>query len=139
MSCSGIITGAGLITPLGRGVERNWTALLAGEFIRDHARVPLSGTGSRVHQLATIAAREAIEQARWGHDLLNDPTMALVVGTSKGPVETWLTAPPSQFDYRPSILDANSLSFGLAGLTTGIVRELGFGSGPRTTLSAACA
>ncbi|HEY7090194.1 MAG TPA: beta-ketoacyl synthase N-terminal-like domain-containing protein [Tepidisphaeraceae bacterium] len=130
MSRCGIITGAGLITPLGSSVEQTWSSLLAGQFIRDHARVPLqSARQSRVHRLGLTAAREAIAQAGWSDFELSDPRTALTIGTSKGPVESWLNGDPIG-----SIHD-----FGLSELSAGLARELGHGAGPRSTLSAACA
>src|SRR3954462_15756553 len=95
MDQSAVITGLGLVTPLGKGVDATWRALLAGEYIRDHSKVRLDDRGERhgrVHTLALYAAKEAIENAGWGPDVLADRDTALIVGTSKGPVENWLNA-----------------------------------------------
>jgi 3-oxoacyl-[acyl-carrier-protein] synthase II len=153
------IAGTGLITPLGASVAHTWRAMLDGQFIRDHARVDfalpvLRETGSvrplsqpspgmpaegenRVTRLAVAAARQALSDARWGADGLHDPQTALVVGTSKGPIESWLTAPPAQPIGR-CVSPADSC-FGLAELGAQLALEIGFGAGPRATLSGACA
>jgi 3-oxoacyl-[acyl-carrier-protein] synthase II len=173
MSETAVITGTGLVTPLGNSVEQTWHALLAGEFIRDHARVNatdliIRGTSfqpvlvsveqevapiacqtvstraespchvrarSRLDLIALRAAREAVTQARWDHQTLHDAQTSLVVGTSKGPIESWMS---SERGDAASII-GNDLSFGLAGLTSSLAAELNFGGGARTTLSAACA
>jgi len=54
--------------------------------------------------------------------------MPLVVGTSKGPIETWIDSPPSE-----------SLTLGLAGITSHLAINFDLGIGPRLTLSTACA
>jgi 3-oxoacyl-[acyl-carrier-protein] synthase II len=127
---SPLITGTGLITPLGGSVDATWEALLAGRCISDHAQVSpqFAGKYSRASRLAIDAALQAI-----GHrsDLRDDPQTALVVATSKGPVEEWLKAPSTLSD-----LEAPG-SFGLGQVATDLARELDL-VGPRLTLSSAC-
>ena len=80
--------------------------------------------------MGLLAAREAIAscEADSGPPLcLNDA--ALIVGTSKGPVEKWLTS---------GMICGPSGSYGLAQIADDVARELGH-SGPRLTTSAACA
>jgi 3-oxoacyl-[acyl-carrier-protein] synthase II len=136
------ITGVGLITPLGKGADMTWRALLEGRFIRDHARCEIGEpTIPRATQLALVAAKQAIGEARWTELIIRDEETALVVGTSKGPVEAWITAPtapPLQMADNVNVV-AGELSFGLGELTTCLAREVGHGAGPRTALSAACA
>lgn len=89
-----LITGMGLITPLGRGVDRNWTTLLKGKTgIGELTLFPTAKdlffpvgevTGSfspegppRTHQLALMAAEEAIEHTKGTPD-------AIIMGSTTG-------------------------------------------------------
>jgi len=56
--------------------------------------------------------------------------LALVVGTSKGPIEEWLGH---------SSPAARATDWGLAGVASGVAREMGLGPGPRSTICTACA
>lgn len=131
-----LIVGLGLQTPLGTSVDSTWRALTQGRFIRDHARVPTDpapGT-TRLKAIATAAARESLVDAGIEIESVRAPDTALVVGTSKGPIEQWLT-PAHCVD---SANCCESEPAGLAGLAEQIARGLGI-AGPRLTLSAACA
>jgi len=132
------ITGWAMRTPLG-GTRDTWDALVRGEFIRDHARVPVAYEpgARRAVRLAVDVAREC-----WQGGDTSDS--AVVVGTSKGPVEAWLAEPPQQ-DSSPlphisiSPYVAGGLHpAGLAELSAAIASDLGI-TGPRLTFSAACA
>src|SRR5207302_8186491 len=90
----------------------------------------------RVTQLGLRAAGEAIASAGWTSSELHHDTTALVVGTSKGPIERWMTAPPVE-PYRTNQICANPM--GLHEIAESLARELWRGHGPRLTVSAACA
>ena len=123
------ITGIGLVTALGHTAAQTWDALLAGRAIDDHAKVGIEFPPGlpRVSQLALRAAREALA----GKDRPLAET-ALVVGTSKGPVEWWLGPPSTLSDVKPPIWE------GLSQVATDLARQL-LVEGPRITVSAACA
>ena len=133
------IAGIGLATPLGIGAEATWRSLLEGRYINDHARVPLecADRRGRVVPLAMCAVSEAIAAAGWSDDELRDDQTALVVGTSKGPVESWL-APLSHMERAPYVAGGLHLT-GLSEVASELARRLGLGLGPRLTISAACA
>ena len=123
------ITGIGLITPLGNTAGETWDALLAGRAISDHAKVPTEFPSGlpRVSQLAIQAAREALA----GTDRRPAET-AIVVGTSKGPIEQWLRAPATLSDVTPPIWP------GLSQVASDLSAALEIG-GPQITVSGACA
>lgn len=131
MSVVAIISGVGLVTPLGASAEETWDALLAGKYIQDHVKVGLEFPADwpRVSHLALRAAREALMQA--GH---YDPAQidALVLGTSKGPIECWLHPPAGLSDVAPLG------DYGLSKTATDVADALGI-TAPRLTISAACA
>ncbi len=132
------ITGLGLVTPLGRSVSQTWTSLIEGRSISDHSAIPpLDTARPRVVSLAIEAAREAIANAGWDVPTLQEET-AVVVGTSKGPVESWTTtAPPPTSDNQLTM--EGRCEFGLSELSSSVAAGVGLLDAPRLTLSAACA
>jgi 3-oxoacyl-[acyl-carrier-protein] synthase II len=94
-----------------------WDALLSGRCINDHARCADVAAPSRAAKLALHVARETAAGGL-------DDGAAVIVGTSKGSVEDWLSgAVPTA---------------GLADIAESIVTTLRL-HGPRLTVSAACA
>lgn len=126
------ISGRGLATPLGTTAEETWDNMLAGGYLLDHATVPLdrSADGTRVGQLALRVLLEAIMSAGWGEGEIQSDQTALLVGTSKGPIEAWLANSSTM---------AGPHGFGLATLAGELTNALRFGGGPKMTQSAACA
>ena len=121
-----IITGLGLVTPLGRSAGATWRAILDGRHINDHARLQARGDTAipRVISLACEATDEAVSHAAWGNQL---DDVAIVACTSKGSIESWMTR------------STGSTDFGLADLSSSVARHVGALHGPRLTFSAACA
>lgn len=150
-----VITGVGLLTALGQNAEQTWQAVLAGASIRDHARLKprIALDQPRITSLALQAALEALSQSRWMQRDNPQRSSTIIVGTSKGPIESWLTPPPSTSDKpsnradcqgsdhdNPSAKPAmSSPVFGLASTADALARHIGFESSPRLTVSAACA
>jgi 3-oxoacyl-[acyl-carrier-protein] synthase II len=127
-----VISGVGMVTPLGGTADESWRALLSGEFITTHSPASFTaGPGScRVTELAVRSAWQAITESRW-RDLRDT---AIVIGTSKGPVQRWLSAmsanpPTAAWDH----------AFGLADIASAVAGKLEVSDGPRITVSAACA
>ena len=132
------IAGVGLLTPLGATAATSWDALLRGDHIANHSRVPVDFKPGecRATALALRAAGEAVECARWPCERDDNGRTAVLVGTSKGPVESWL-APPlhmSEWQYVVGGLTGE----GIGGIAAAIGHEFQI-TGPRLTLSAACA
>ena len=135
------ITGLGLITILGDSPQATWDAIIHGSRrATDHTRLTLSAEyGSRVATAGALAAQQAVAQAGWSRDALRDDRTALVVGTSKGEIEDWISPPPAQ---SPIILPptvGRLQPWGLGRIAHRIGAASGLGTGPAITLSAACA
>jgi len=131
-----MITGAGLLTPLGRTVDETWDALLAGKSITDHSRAAgeYDPTSPRVSQMARRVVDEALAASGWS----SEDDFATIVGTSKGSVESWLPAPSPNplLHMAEATYEAGGLDpVGLADIAASVA----VGYGPRLTVSAACA
>lgn len=127
------------MTPLGDTAGQTWDRLLAGDFIIDHARTNAETAPGRprVTELALRAARQAIHHAGWSADDLSSESTALLIGTSKGPIENWIISPSFRSD---NLLSAGRVhGFGLSEIAATLADQLGLGLGPRLTVSAACA
>ncbi|MCX5682002.1 MAG: beta-ketoacyl synthase N-terminal-like domain-containing protein, partial [Candidatus Omnitrophica bacterium] len=108
-----VITGMGVLSPVGSGVEKFWSALLAGKSgihridrfdptdfpcqicgdVRDynpadHFDVKEARHLSRFIQLAVVAAREARQQANLDIDRMDQHRCGIVVGSGVGALET---------------------------------------------------
>jgi 3-oxoacyl-[acyl-carrier-protein] synthase II len=95
------ITGTGLITVLGYGPNL-WQRLRAGDsaegrisddILAEHAasHSAVDTHLDRAVRLALYAAREALA-SHWTADRISSPHTGLFVGTSKGPISSWLSA-----------------------------------------------
>jgi 3-oxoacyl-[acyl-carrier-protein] synthase II len=121
-----IITACHVLTAFG-DLRHTWTGLLAGHCLRDSARVEMAGGGhgySRVAELALAVGRGVLTAVR-------PPTegTALVLATSRGEIDRWLTGDSSNNGLAPA---------GIANLAAGVAAQLGL-AGPVLTVSAACA
>jgi len=123
------ITGWGLCTPLGSSAESTYEAVRAGKFTAKHspaAGVVLADAPSpRVCNLAIQVASESCGHAGWSDDDVRSSETALIIATSKGPVEAWIDPTRAQ-------------AIGLHEVAEDVARFVGL-TGPRLTLSAACA
>ncbi len=130
------ITGIGLVTVLGQSADETFSALLANRSISDHSKIPGYSGPLRILPMAHRAAAEALSHARWPPSLCASPDTALIVGTSKGTIESWLPQSKGSgvFEKTPDPFDF----CGLSQLAEFLAPKFHFGPGPRLTLSSAC-
>ncbi|HEY1686537.1 MAG TPA: beta-ketoacyl synthase N-terminal-like domain-containing protein [Tepidisphaeraceae bacterium] len=130
------ITGTGLITPLGGNCEETFQSLLEGKFITCDSRAKFAdGQGGNVNQLALAAAREALGQAGWEDWAVPS---AIIAGTSKGDIESWIEQIDNLQADRPAAYPWGT-RLGLGDLAATVAEKLGAGRCIRLTYSAACA
>lgn len=125
------IRGIGLVGAQGGDPDSVWQTLLDGAALDAHRGAPLAPNDqTRVTQLAQHAATQALAQAGWDADELRSHRTALVIGTSKGPIERWIAEITGDVAPQPLIGVAD------------VANDLGLAFqmvGPRLTLAAACA
>jgi 3-oxoacyl-[acyl-carrier-protein] synthase II len=130
------ITGIGLITPLGGNCEETFRSLLEGEFITCDSRAKFAdGQGGKVNELALAAAWEALRQAGWRD--WSEPS-AIIAGTSKGDIESWIEQIENLQANRPAVYPWGT-RLGLGDLAATVAEKLGAEQCIRLTYSAACA
>ncbi|MDV6011957.1 beta-ketoacyl-[acyl-carrier-protein] synthase family protein [Haloechinothrix sp. LS1_15] len=157
------ITGIGLVTPAGIDRTTNWETVragittaravdtLAGSPVEFASVVPdtfdvdrltgrrLSRHYDRSTQLALIAAREALDEARLTPSERADARMAVVIGTAFGGVETFEENHARFLSGGPQAVNARFLPRGLVNMVAGNLSiELG-ATGPSMIVSTACA
>src|SRR5205814_292639 len=144
-----------------------WTALLHGDYIRTHSRAKIETdvVEARIYELARRAAHQALA----GATITNNSDLAIIIGTSKGPVESWLTTlrqrdlnaavhsqqagashstrdagvspafPPSRSERDTPSAQFNPLPSGLSDIASDLAEHLNLPQSIRLTTSAACA
>ncbi len=156
------ITGIGLVTVLGQSADETFAALMAGRSISDHSKIPGFTGPLRILPMAHRAAAEALSHARWPLSLCASPDTALIVGTSKGTIESWFSpsapSPSTLGEGRDEGLKKSDQSSksktlsdtfnfnnasphdfsGLSELAHSLAQKFHLGLGPRLTISSAC-
>ena len=101
-----VITGMGLISPLGNGVEANWRALCAGESgIRDIRRFETKDFPfARAGEIQDFALPSALAAAGAGHDL---GTQFALVAAAEALADARLTDAPRLRDSAAVVLSTN--------------------------------
>jgi 3-oxoacyl-[acyl-carrier-protein] synthase II len=135
MAKSVVISGIGLVTPLGGSARDTWRNLLLGKSISTHSRaeLPIAAGRCRITELCTRVAWEAITDAGWA-DAAN---AAIIVGTSKGPIESWIESLNDLHDGKPMMHREDGIN--LSDVATRVAEKIGAPQAPRMTFSAACA
>ncbi|WP_434444146.1 beta-ketoacyl-[acyl-carrier-protein] synthase family protein [Lentzea sp. E54] len=156
-----VITGRGMVTPAGFGVDDNWKRVSAGEptgvpgpdlgvlgtpvicRVTDFDARMLLGHGARrldrYSQLGLVAADEAVKDAGLRIDEWDGTRVAIVMGVSVGGVET-LTAQHVAFLERgPGGTSPLTMPMSLVNMVAGQLAIHLHATGPNLTVSTACA
>ena len=159
-----VITGMGLITPLGHNVRDTWEAILAGQsglgpFTQiekgDHTSGglcevkdfnPAEAIGrrearrrDRYQQLATVAAREAMEQAQLPINDENRERIGLSMGTGVGGIQTLIDQENTFLDKGLRRISPFAITMIMPNGAAGML-AIDYGiHGPSNTVATACA
>lgn len=159
-----VVTGLGAVTAFGVGREAFWYGVLAGEAASgpvrsfdatpygvdrgvecrdfapgDHLRQLDPATIGRASQLAAVAARKALDDARLAAADVHPTRAGVVLGTTTGEAQEVERLDDALVAGRPGEIDAAfALRYPCHGLAANVAREVGF-SGPVAMIPAACA
>lgn len=137
-----VVTGIGMVTPLGIGVEVGWKAILEGKGgiapirrwdatgfpVRIAAEVPLPGSGAELkQQLTELALGEALAQAR----LPGGDRLGVCVGSEAA-------RPPLEWLFDASLATPEKVAALAPDLPTKQAVRISGAKGPRSTVSTAC-
>ncbi|MFZ5476212.1 MAG: beta-ketoacyl-[acyl-carrier-protein] synthase family protein [Myxococcota bacterium] len=136
-----VVTGIGMVTPLGVGVETTWRALLAGHDgvgpirrfdasgfpVRFAAEVPLPGSGAALKaKLTALALGEALAQS----GVAGGPRLGVCVGSEAA-------RPPLEWLFAPEV-DPAAVAALAPDAPTRQAAAMAGATGPRSTVSTAC-
>ena len=156
------MTGLGLVTPAGLGLDASWEGVCAGESaaatdpalegleVDFSCRIPgfdateLLGRKAarrldRFTQLAVVAAREAVADAGLDPDTWDGPRVAVVLGCGMGGAATWETQHRRLLEHGPGRVSAMLIPMLVPNMVAGqIAMEFG-ATGPNLVTATACA
>jgi 3-oxoacyl-[acyl-carrier-protein] synthase II len=156
------VTGIGLVTPAGIGVDANWRTLVAGTPtaatdpeltdlpVQFSCRVPgfdpveqlgrgLAWRHDPVTQFALVAAREAIASAGLDPATWDGARVGVVIGSCVGGARTGATASDRLREAGPGAVSAMFLPMHLVNMVAGVVSIEYQATGPNLVVSTACA
>ncbi|MDI3422604.1 beta-ketoacyl-[acyl-carrier-protein] synthase family protein [Streptomyces luteolus] len=156
------VTGLGLVTPAGVGVEESWAGICAGTGLaaRDEALAGLPVDFScwvpdfdaaallgrrltwridRFIQLAMVAAREAVADAALDKEAWDGPRVAVVMGVASNGGDAWADAYAKLVEGRVEAISPTTLTRSLPNMVAGEVSTDLQATGPCLTTSTACA
>ena len=162
MTAEVAITGLGLVTPAGIGVEQNWQRILSGVSCaaRDEAlagcptnfscRVPgfdgdaliggfVARQLDRFVQLAIVATRQATQDAGWDHTAWDGPRVGVVLGNSLGGLQALEASHTALLEGGPRQVSPLMVTMFMANMVAGRVAiDIG-AKGPSQVTATACA
>ncbi len=141
-----VVTGIGMVTPLGCGVEAGWQAILAGQGgigpirrfdasgfpVRIAAEVPLAGAGAQLkEQLTQIALAEALAQAQRNSPIPGGDRLGVCIGSEAA-------RPPLEWLLDGALATPEAITTLAPDRPTRQVAALTGATGPCSTFSTAC-
>jgi 3-oxoacyl-[acyl-carrier-protein] synthase II len=159
-----VVTGTGLITPVGHNVKDSWEAILAGKSgfadftIIDKGELAIGGAcevkdfdaaeyigrrdarrRDRFQQFATVAANQAMEQSGLEIDDTNRERVGITIGTGIGGIRTLIAQEAVHQESGPRRLSPFAIPKIMANGAAGML-AIDYGiQGPSTTIATACA
>jgi 3-oxoacyl-[acyl-carrier-protein] synthase II len=162
-----VVTGLGLVTPLGNDVESTWAALLAGksgagpitlfeagedfdvrfacevknfEPERYMERKEVRRT-DRFAQFALAAAQQAVEHAGWGDSLegVDKDRVGVIIGSGIGGIATFEDQARVMFERGPKRISPFFIPMFISDIASGLVSMRYGARGPNFTTVSACA
>ncbi|MFG3553435.1 beta-ketoacyl-[acyl-carrier-protein] synthase family protein [Micromonospora sp. NPDC047557] len=156
------VTGLGLVTPAGIGVEANWETICAGESV---ARIDESLAGNpvdfvcrvpdfdaaallggrkaarldRVNQLALVAARQALVDAGFDPTDWDGTRVGVVIGNSFGGCATYEKEHAAFLEQGPQIVSPTLMVTAPVNMSAGYIAIECQATGPNFVVSTACA
>ncbi|MGZ3145604.1 beta-ketoacyl-[acyl-carrier-protein] synthase family protein [Lentzea chajnantorensis] len=156
-----VITGRGMVTSAGVGVDENWKRVSAGEPtavlgpdlgvlgtqvvcpVTDFDARMLLGHGARrldrYSQLGIVAAGEAVQDAGLRTSDWDGARVAIVVGVSVGGMETLTTQHVAMLNRGPAATSPLTMPMSLVNMVAGQLAIHLSATGPNLTVSTACA